>query len=74
MFTDNYEKRTDPRGKVYYWLAGKLIDEPRDAKTDIAAVRNNKISITPVTYEMTRTETLDDLNQILCGTGNCDWY
>ena len=74
MFTDNYEKRTDPRGKVYYWLAGKLIDEPRDAKTDIAAVRNNKISITPVTYEMTRTETLDDLNNILCGTGNCDWY
>lgn len=74
MFTDAYEKRVDPRGKVYYWLAGELINEPEDAPTDIAQVRNNKISITPVTYEMTRTETLSDLNKILCGSGNCDWY
>lgn len=74
MFTDAYEKRVDPRGKVYYWLAGELINEPDDAKTDIAAVRNNKISITPVTYEMTRTETMADLNNILCGSGSCDWF
>ncbi len=74
MFTDAYEKRVDPRGKVYYWLAGELINEPEDAPTDIAAVRNNKISITPVTYEMTKTETIDDLDKILCGSGNCDWY
>ena len=74
MFTDDYERRVDPRGKVYYWMAGELINEPDDAKTDIAAVRNNMISITPVTYEMTRTETLDDLNHILCEKGSCDWY
>ena len=74
MFTDAYEKRVDPRGKVYYWLAGELINEPEDAPTDIAAVLNNKISITPVTYEMTRTETIDDLDKVLCGSGNCNWY
>ena len=74
MFTDDYERRVDPRGKVYYWMAGELINEPDDAKTDIAAVRNNMISITPVTYEMTRMETLDDLNKILCDNGSCDWY
>ena len=74
MFTDAYEKRVDPRGKVYYWLAGELITEPEDALTDIAAVRNNKISITPVTYEMTRTETMDDLDKVLCSTGTCNWY
>lgn len=74
MFTDDYEKRVDPRGKVYYWMAGELISEPDDALTDIAAVRNNKISITPVTYEMTRTETLADLDKVLCGSGSCDWF
>jgi len=74
MFTDAYEKRVDPRGKVYYWMAGELINEPVDAPTDIAAVRNNKISITPVTYEMTRVETIDDLDRLLCGSGSCDWY
>lgn len=73
MFTDNYEKRVDPRGKIYYWMAGELISEPSTANTDIAAVRNNKISITPVTYEMTKEETMADLSDILCKGDACDW-
>ena len=74
MFTDSYEKRIDPRGKVYYWLAGELINEPVDAKTDIAAVRNNKISITPVTYEMTNENTMSDLEKVLCKDDLCNWF
>ncbi len=74
MFTDNYEKRIDPRGKVYYWMAGELISEPEDANTDIAAVRNNKISITPVTYEMTRESAMADLNKVLCKEDVCNWF
>ena len=74
MFTDAYEKRIDPRGKVYYWMAGELINEPEDASTDIAAVRNNKISITPVTYEMTRTNILQDLENDLCRENLCNWF
>ena len=73
MFTDSYEKRVDPRGKVYYWMAGELITEPVDAKTDIAAVRNNKISITPVTYEMTNENTMSDLENVLCKDDLCNW-
>ena len=74
MFTDAYEKRIDPRGKVYYWMAGELINEPEDASTDIAAVRNNKISITPVTYEMTRTNIIQDLENDLCKENLCNWF
>lgn len=61
MFTDTYERRIDPRGKVYYWMAGELTTEPEDARTDIAAVRNNKISITPLTYDLTRKGVLSKL-------------
>ena len=74
MFTDEYEKRVDPRGKVYYWMAGELITEPVDANTDIAAVRNNKISITPVTYEMTNENTMADLEKVLCKNDLCNWF
>jgi len=74
MFSDTYEKRIDPRGKVYYWMAGELINEPEDAVTDIAAVRNNKISITPVTYEMTIQSFMAELRGILCKDDSCDWY
>ena len=27
MFTNAYERRVDPRGKVYYWMAGELVNE-----------------------------------------------
>lgn len=74
MFTDNYEKRIDPRGKVYYWMAGELISEPSTANTDIAAVRSNKISITPVTYEMTKTGTMTELSDVLCKGDTCKWF
>lgn len=73
MYTDCYDKRVDPRGKVYYWLAGELITEPVSEMTDIVAIRNNKISITPVTYDMTRRGYLDSLQSELC----CDiktWF
>jgi len=74
VFTDDYEKRIDPRGKVYYWMAGELINQPEDDTTDIAAIRNNKISITPVTYEMTRTDIMKDLEQTLCKEDVCEWF
>ncbi len=65
MFTNCYEKRIDPRGKVYYWLAGELTNEPEESITDIAAVRNNKISITPVTFQMTQKTVFPVLQDLL---------
>lgn len=74
MFTDEYEKRIDPRGKVYYWMAGELITEPDDANTDISAVRNNLISVTPITYEMTRINIMQELEENLCKNDFCNWF
>ena len=74
MFTDEYERRIDPRGKVYYWMAGELITEPDDANTDISAVRNNLISVTPITYEMTRTNIMLELERTLCREEFCHWF
>ena len=74
MFTDAYEKRVDPRGKVYYWMAGELINEQENDTTDIAAVRNNKISITPVTFEMTRLSIINELEASLCKEDVCSWF
>jgi 5'-nucleotidase len=75
FFTNTYEKRVDPRGKVYYWLAGELITDSDEVGTDIAAVRkNNKISITPISYDMTKYDMIDNLSEIVCKDGNCNWY
>ena len=74
MFTDNYDKRIDPRGKVYYWMAGELTSKHEEDGTDIAAVRANRISITPVTFEMTHKNIMAELEHEFCAGGICNWY
>lgn len=74
MFTDTYDKRVDPRGKVYYWMAGELIRYDEHDGTDINAIRCNKVSITPVTFEMTHKSIMGDLENAFCKDGKCDWF
>jgi 5'-nucleotidase len=74
MFTDDYEKRVDPRGKVYYWMAGELTKEHEEDGTDIAALRANRVSITPITFEMTHTSVMESLEEAFCAGKVCDWF
>ena len=73
MFTDDFDKRVDPRGKVYYWMAGELIKYEENDDTDINAVRWNKVSITPITFEMTHKSIMPELENAFCKDGKCDW-
>ncbi|MNL62240.1 5'-nucleotidase SurE [compost metagenome] len=52
-YTDLFETRIDPRGKDYYWLAGEVVEVEEDPDTDVTAIRDNCISVTPIHYDMT---------------------
>ena len=60
-FRECFERRNDPRGNTYYWLSGETPEEDRDPDTDSVALRENKITITPVYYDLTCYETLNSL-------------
>lgn len=48
------DKRTDPRGRTYFWMAGEPFSpDGNDPETDIGAVRQGYISITPVQIDLT---------------------
>lgn len=64
-YNDYFVKRVDPRGRTYYWLAGEAIEENELPETDVFAVRNNMISITPVTIHMTNQKMLPELKDWL---------
>lgn len=53
--------RRDPRGTPVYWIgpAGKELDATEG--TDFAAIRDNKVSITPLRVDLTRYEMMDEL-------------
>ena len=73
-FSDKYEKRVDPRGKIYYWLAGELIGENEIEGSDIHAIRQNKVTKTPITLETTNHEIKPEHEKAFCDNGNCDWF
>jgi 5'-nucleotidase len=59
---DIYEQRTDPYGKHYYWLTGKLMEnDDADLETDQYAIKNNYVSITPVHFDLTDYDTYDGM-------------
>jgi 5'-nucleotidase len=71
-YIDVFEKRTDPRGKTYYWLAGELLEEVEDseyladlAPTDVQANSNNYITITPLQYNLTCASSLSMLRDLV---------
>ncbi len=61
------DKRSDGRGMPYYWL--DFIGKPpaRQPGTDIEALANNEIGITPVRMDMTNHAFMDDLRSKLIG-------
>ncbi len=71
-YEEIFDKRVDPRGKTYYWLAGELTEESLESSetppgsltlTDVQAIRQNYITITPLHYNLTCSSNLLPLNQ-----------
>jgi len=52
-FKDFFLKRSDPRGRDYYWMDGEFIEITKCDDSDYCAVKNGYISITPIHYDMT---------------------
>ena len=63
----HFDKRTDLRGRDYYWLGyrGKSIDPP--AGTDLHAVREARISVTPLLIDLTHLASVHDMKGQLGG-------
>jgi len=63
QYRNVFDRRLDPRGRVYYWLAGELLDPDNDPDSDVIAIKNNYISITPIHLDLTSYHSLDFLKE-----------
>jgi 5'-nucleotidase len=60
-FEERFERRSDPRGNIYYWLAGERFVENGNPGTDCMALKDNRITITPIQYDLTCETELERL-------------
>jgi len=55
---DSYERRQDPRGRDYFWNSSVFTLGPADDDTDVAALRQRYITITPLQFDLTNYQLL----------------
>lgn len=63
-YKNSFVERKDPRGKIYYWLAGELDETETDEDTDIIAIKDNYISITPIKINLTSESLLIKMKEM----------
>jgi 5'-nucleotidase len=52
-WVDTYERRTDPRGRDYFWNSSVFTLQESENDTDVAALRDGYITITPLQFDLT---------------------
>lgn len=62
-FVEVFDRRVNPRGDVYYWLHGELTVLGEAAGTDIQALEQGYVSVTPLGIDRTRHDMLAHLEQ-----------
>ena len=65
QYVDRIEKRHDPLGRPYFWLGGSLAEEAAGAEdgSDVRAVADGFLSITPIHLDMTAYALMPDLRE-----------
>ena len=59
---EEFDKRTNPMGKEYYWLTGKFVNHDNGEDTDEWALANDFIAIVPVHFDLTAYHAMQQLN------------
>lgn len=54
-------KRTDPKGRTYYWIGGAHARGKADPESDIYALQEGMISLTPLHLDLTNHRVLDEV-------------
>ena len=61
VYRDVIVEKTDPRGKLYYWIGGEEPTWENDDSSDFTAVERGYVSVTPITFELTDYKEIVDL-------------
>ena len=59
---EEFDKRTNPQGRDYYWLTGKFVNVDEGEDSDEHALAKGYVSVVPVQFDLTAHHFLKELN------------
>jgi 5'-nucleotidase len=62
VYHDKMDRRVDPRGQPYYWTIGDLPTGVPERGSDIGALAEGYVSVTPIQLDLTAYQLIPDLN------------
>lgn len=62
VYHSRLDERTDPRGKPYYWIGGDAPTGVPERGTDVGALAEGFVSVTPLQLDLTAYRALTDIN------------
>ena len=62
-YRERYDRRTDPRGRVYFWSTPELECPPHAEDTDVCSLAGQHITVTPLKFDLTQTALLEEMRQ-----------
>jgi 5'-nucleotidase len=63
VYRDELDRRQDPAGRSYYWIGGERPEGQAEHGTDIWAMQNKLISITPIHLDLTAHRFREELHR-----------
>jgi 5'/3'-nucleotidase len=63
VYRDALDQRLDPRGKPYYWIGGQAPTGVVEEGTDVGALSEGYVSITPLQLDLTNYKAMDVLKK-----------
>jgi 5'-nucleotidase len=64
VYHDRLDRRVDPRGRLYYWIGGDSPTGIPEDDTDIGALTDGFVSITPIQLDLTAYPVLSEIEAL----------
>jgi 5'-nucleotidase len=62
-YAEKFDRRVDPRGRVYFWTSSRLHCPEPHPDTDVTALAEGYITVTPLQFDLTHRELLENMSQ-----------
>jgi 5'-nucleotidase len=60
-YGEAFERRVDPRGRAYYWATNDPPPPPSPLESDVTALADGAVTLTPLDYDLTHRVSIDAL-------------
>jgi 5'/3'-nucleotidase len=62
-YRERYDRRKDPRGRIYFWITPELACPPHEEDTDVCSMAAQYITVTPLKFDLTQPALLEQMRK-----------